>query len=553
MIYVQNLVKRLGGKAVLDHVSYHFPEGEHIALVGDNGTGKSTFLNILCGLDEADEGTMIKPKGLILGYLPQEPNPHPASTVLGECLEGALRVKAIGRVRDRYLAEMAESYSDELYEAYDKAEAEFQALHGYEVESDAKKYLVGLGFSPQQFGQSPKELSGGWRMRLELAKILVNNPNFLILDEPTNHLDLPSLVWLETYLRSFEGTVLFVSHDRALLNRLATITLHLAYGSLTAYTGNYDQFMVQRDLTSAQTEAQLKGIQQKQAELQRFVDRFGAKASKAAQASSRQKMIDRLKEEENALKVPQAQRVISANLKIAAPSGKDVLKLVKGTVGYTTPIARNLSLSIQRGQRVAIIGANGVGKSTLVKTLANNLPLIQGELAFGHNVMLGYHAQNHLESLKPDATALENVTGANLELTEQMVRSLLGQFLLQKDDVFKKVGILSGGEKNRVSLCCLLARQANFLILDEPTNHLDMASADILAKTLSEFKGTILFVSHDRSFIDTVATHIFVVANATQSALFEGKLKDYEEVAERSGFPNILKGPLPGKTASGPC
>ena len=553
MIYVQNLVKRLGGKAVLDHVSYHFPQGEHIALVGDNGTGKSTFLNILCGLDEADEGTMIKPKGLVLGYLPQEPNPHPASTVLEECLEGAVRVKAIGRVRDRYLAEMAESYSDELYEAYDKAEAEFQTLQGYAVESDAKKYLVGLGFSSQQFGQSPKELSGGWRMRLELAKILVNNPNFLILDEPTNHLDLPSLVWLETYLQSFEGTVLFVSHDRALLNRLATITLHLAYGSLTAYTGNYDQFMVQRDLTSAQTEAQLKGIQQKQAELQRFVDRFGAKASKAAQASSRQKMIDRLKEEENALKVPQAQRVISANLKIAAPSGKEVLKLVKGAVGYATPIARNLSLSIQRGQRVAIIGANGVGKSTLVKTLANNLPLIQGELAFGHNVMLGYHAQNHLESLKPDATALENVTGANLELTEQMVRSLLGQFLLQKDDVFKKVGILSGGEKNRVSLCCLLARQANFLILDEPTNHLDMASADILAKTLSEFKGAILFVSHDRSFIDTVATHIFVVANANQSALFEGKLKDYEEVAERSGFPNILKGSLPGKTASGPC
>lgn len=542
MIYAQNLIKRLGGKAVLDDVSYHFPQGEHIALVGDNGAGKSTLLNILCDLDEADEGTLIRPKGLVLGYLPQEPSPSPEATVLAECLEGAVRVRAIGKIRDRYLAEMSESYSDELYEAYDKAEAEFQALNGYEVESEAKKYLVGLGFSTTQFDQSPLELSGGWRMRLELAKILVNNPNFLILDEPTNHLDLPSLVWLENYLQTFEGTLLFVSHDRALLNRLSTITLHLQRGSLTPYTGNYDQFVVQRDLLSTQTEAQAKGLQQKQAELQRFVDRFGAKASKAAQAQSRQKQIDKLKEEENSLKLPQAQRVISANLKIASPSGKQVLKMNKATVGYSSPIAKNINLSIQRGQRIAIIGANGVGKSTLVKTLASTLPLIQGELELGHNVMLGYHAQNHLDSLDAKGTALENVMRANPELSEQNVRSLLGQFLFQKDDVFKKVSVLSGGEKNRVSLCCLLAQQANFLILDEPTNHLDMSSADILASTLADFKGTILFVSHDRSFIDTVATHIFVVANANQSALFEGKLKDYEEVAERSGFPNILKG-----------
>jgi len=310
---------------------------------------------------------------------------------------------------------------------------------------------------------------------------------------------------------------------------------------LTAYTGNYDQFVAQRDLINTQTEAQAKGLQNKQAELQKFVDRFGAKASKAAQAQSRQKMIDKLKEEEKSLKLPQAQRVISADLKIASPSGKQVLKLNKAAVGYSSPVAKNLSLSLQRGQRVAIIGANGIGKSTLVKTLANCLPLLQGELELGHNVMLGYHAQNHLDSLDAQETALENVLRSNTELSEQTVRSLLGQFLIQKDEVFKKVSVLSGGEKNRVSLCCLLAQQANFLILDEPTNHLDMSSADILANTLADFKGTILFVSHDRAFIDTVATHIFVVANANQSALFEGKLKDYEEVAERSGFPNILK------------
>lgn len=541
MIYVQNIVKRLGGKTLLDHVSYHFPQGEHIALIGDNGAGKSTFLNMLCDLEEVDEGTLVKPKGLVLGYLPQEPNPNPEETVLAECLEGAVRVRSIGKIRDGYLAEMGESYSDELYAAYEKAEEEFQSLNGYEVESSAKKYLVGLGFSTTQFDQSPQELSGGWRMRLELAKILVNNPNFLILDEPTNHLDLPSLVWLENYLQNFEGTLLFVSHDRALLNRLSTITLHLANAQLTAYTGNYDQFLAQKELTDLQTEAQAKGLQQKQADLQKFVDRFGAKASKAAQASSRQKMIDRLKEEEKSLKLPQQKRVISANLKMAMSSGREVLKLRKATVGYTSAIARHLNLSIQRGQRIAIIGANGIGKSTLVKTLAGKLALKEGELEFGHNVMLGYHAQNHLDDLNAQETVLENVVRANPELSEQMVRSLLGQFLLQKDDVFKKVGVLSGGEKNRVSLCCLLAQQANFLILDEPTNHLDMSSAEILANTLADFKGTILFVSHDRTFIDRVATHIFVVANATQNCLFEGKLADYEEAADRSGFPNILK------------
>lgn len=541
MIYIQNIIKRLGGKTVLNDISYHFPEGEHIALVGENGAGKSTLLNILCGLDEADEGTLIKPKTLVLGYLPQEPNPNPAETVLEECLEGATRVKSVGQVRDKYLAEMSESYSDERFEAYEKAEHEFQALGGYEVESDAKKYLVGLGFSTAQFEQSPKELSGGWRMRLELAKILINKPNFLILDEPTNHLDLPSLIWLENYLQNFAGTLLFVSHDRALLNRLSTITLHLIQGTLTPYTGNFDQFEAQKELMDTQTEAQAKGLQQKQAHLQKFVDRFGAKASKAAQAQSRQKQIDKLKAEASALNLPKTQRVISANLQIASPSGRDVLKLHKATVGYTSPIVRQVSLSVQRGQRVAIIGSNGIGKSTIVKTLANALPLMDGELQFGHNVLMGYHAQNHLDSLDLQASVLENVMEANRELSEQSVRSLLGQFLLQRDDVFKKVSVLSGGEKNRVSLCCLLSKQANFLILDEPTNHLDMASADILANTLAQFKGTILFVSHDRAFIDTVATHIFVVADAHKSALFEGKLKDYEEVAERSGFPNILK------------
>jgi ATP-binding cassette subfamily F protein 3 len=542
MIYVQNFVKRLGGKIVLDHISYHFPEGKHIALVGDNGAGKSTFLNILCGLDEVDEGTMIKPKGLVLGYLPQEPNPNPAATVLEECLEGATLVRAAGKVRDGYLKQMEKDYSDDLYEAYDKAESEFQNLKGYEVESDAKKYLVGLGFSAAQLEQPPRELSGGWRMRLELARILVNNPNFLILDEPTNHLDLPSLVWLENYLQSFQGTVLFVSHDRALLNRLADITLHLTYGSLTGYVGNYDQFLVQRDAATLQTEAQVKGLQQRQADLQRFVDRFGAKASKATQAASRQKMIERLKQEEKSLKIPPAHRVISGNLAIASSSGKEVLKLVEATVGYISPIARNLSLSIGRGQRVAIIGANGIGKSTLVKTLSGNLPLLSGKLEFGYNVTVGYHAQNHLDNLDQKGTALENVLLANPQLNEQAVRSLLGQFLIQKEEVFKKVSVLSGGEKNRVSLCCLLARQANFLILDEPTNHLDMSSSDILATQLADFKGTILFVSHDRTFIDAVATHIFVVADSNHSALFEGKLADYEIAAERSKFPNILKG-----------
>jgi ATP-binding cassette subfamily F protein 3 len=541
MIYLQNLSKRYGGKHLLSNVTYHFPEGEHIALVGANGVGKTTLLDMITGLEEWDDGQIIKTANLKLGYLPQEPNPSPLPTILEECMQGASWLYALQTKRDTILQQMETSYSEELFYEYEKIEAAYLQQGGYALESEAKKFLHGLGFSAAQFDENPKSLSGGWRMRLELARLLLNKPNFLILDEPTNHLDLPSMIWLEDYLKTFEGTILFVSHDQDLLNRLSSFTLHLQGGNLTPYKGNFDSFLEQRELNQMQNAAEAKNIQNRYAHIEKFVERFRAKASKASQVRSRLKMMERLKALENNIQQEESLEEISLELKVQEPSGRQVLTLKEASIGYNKPLSKGLNLKIERGQKVAIIGANGIGKSTLLKSIMGHLPFLQGELTLGHNVQVSYFAQDQLDFLELKATVLENVLASNSTVSEREARSLLGGFLFQKDDVFKKVSVLSGGEKSRVGLCCLLMQKGNFLILDEPTNHLDMSSASILAQALSGFDGSLLFVSHNRSFINQVATHIFAMTASGRSRLFEGQLDDYETLAAKAGFPNVLK------------
>lgn len=541
MILVQNLTKKFGHRFILNDVSYHFPERERIALVGANGAGKSTLLNIICQLDEAESGQIIKPKKMVLGYLPQEPNPHPQETVLEECLEGAHALRDLEKRRDAALELMGQDYTDEHYFAYEKLEAEFQERGGYGLAADVKGLLIGLGFTQDHLERSPLELSGGWRMRLELAKVLINKPDFLILDEPTNHLDLPSLIWLEQFLQTFKGTLLFVSHDRDLLNRLATITLHLFNQKLTAYKGNFDAFLEQYEQRQLLNTSEIKNIQNQYAHIEKFVDRFRAKPTKAAQVRSRLKMLSRLRGLEESIQIDQDPSEVSIQLSNKNPSGKHVLSLKDVAIGYTKPLARKLSLKVERGQKIAIIGANGIGKSTLLKSIIQQIPFLNGEAQLGHNVHIGYHAQEQLDYLDENKTALENVLATNPEISEQRARSLLGGFLLRGDDVFKKLSILSGGEKNRVGLCCLIVQNANFLVLDEPTNHLDMSSANILANALGDFEGTVLFVSHNRAFINDVATHIFAMTADGRGGLFEGTLADYEAQAELAGFPNVLR------------
>ncbi len=540
MLAIENLHKSFGARTVLDNVNYRFPDGEKIALVGANGAGKTTLLNILCGLESIDGGRILSSQGLRLGYLPQEPEADPEPTVLEECVAGHRTLSVLKRSMDDALGRLGQDSSEANLAAFEKAESLYRQAGGYSLESRASSILGGLGFGPEKCAMAPRSLSGGWRMRLELAKVFLNEPDVLILDEPTNHLDLPSLVWVERYLQTFRGTLLFVSHDRALLNRLATATLYLAHGQLRAYKGNFDAMLEQREIEAEQIEARRANLEMQREHLESFVERFGAKATKAAQAQSKAKQIERIRALENDLKVEAADQTLVFRLPPAPPAGREILRVKDLSIGYHQALASGLQLLVEKGSRIAIIGSNGIGKSTFLKTIAGKIPALSGSFEFGHNVKPAYFAQNQEDTLRFEATILANVLDVRADLGEKDARRILGSFLFTGDDVFKPVKVLSGGEKARVALCRSLLEQANFLVLDEPTNHLDMTSVEILIEGLKSYDGTLMFVSHDRNFIDSLATHIFVMLPDGRSALFHGQLDDYQNLAAQQNFPNVL-------------
>ena len=542
MLALENIHKNFGSRTVLDQVSYRFPDGEKVALVGANGAGKTTLLNILCGLETVDAGRIISSQGLKLGYLPQEPDPHPQATVLLECMAGHREIFGLKICMEASLETLQTDSSEPQLLAYEKAETQFSQAGGYSLEAKASGILHGLGFNPQQIFHSPLDLSGGWRMRLELAKVFLNEPDVLILDEPTNHLDLPSLIWVEKYLQSYRGTLLFVSHDRSLLNRLATITLYLSHGQLKSYRGNFDSLLEQREQEDAQMDARRQNLERQREQLETFVDRFGAKASKARQAQSKMKQIAKLRSLENDLDPSAQDQTFHLTLPPAPACGRDVLLVKALSIGYSKPLAVDINLLMDRGARIAIIGSNGIGKSTFLKTVAGQLPALAGEIKLGHQAKLGYFAQNHAEILDLNKNILENILSTRPDMGEREGRQVLGSFLFSGDDVFKTVKVLSGGEKARVALCRSLLLQSNLLLLDEPTNHLDMSSVEVLIEGLSAYSGSILFVSHDRTFIEALASHIFVMLPDGRSALFHGKLEDYQRLAAQQGFPNVLDG-----------
>lgn len=511
MIIVQNLNKSFGDKVVIRDFSYHFPSNANIGIVGPNGAGKTTLLNIITGIEEHNSGEVIIPKNCVVGYLPQSPSPTPLPTILEECVSGNQTLIDIRKKLNDSLKKMEESYSDEIFNEYESFEKEFSNKGGYALEAEAKGILVGLGFETIQFNQPPLELSGGWRMRLELAKLLINNPNFLILDEPTNHLDLPSLTWFEGYLKSFKGTLLFVSHDREFLNNLSDKILYISNGNLKIYNGTFDDFVEQKEENIKLVKKQLETIKRKQNHLQDFVDRFRYKSSKAKQAQSKLKIIDRLKKMEERLDIDTSEEKTVFKIEIEKQSGKVVLDIKEAAIGYDNIILKDkINLRIFRGNKIAIIGTNGIGKSTLLKTIVNEIPLISGNITLGNNVSIGYYAQSQLDILDPRLTALENILTLSKNLTQQQARSILGNMLIKRDDVNKQVKVLSGGEKSKVAIAAILSQKNNFLILDEPTNHLDMSSIEALSQTLKEYNGTLLVVSHNRSFINSFASHLLI-------------------------------------------
>ncbi|MDR1207854.1 MAG: ATP-binding cassette domain-containing protein [Holosporales bacterium] len=510
VIIIQNLSKHFGSKAIVNDFSYNFPKNANISLIGANGAGKTTFLNMICKLEDPDAGIITIPKDCVLAYLPQSPNETPEETILKECISGHQTLSVLGARRDKVLEAMTANYSEESFAAYEIAEHEFADKGGYALESDAKGILVGLGFETSQFNQSPLVLSGGWRMRVELAKLLINNPNFLILDEPTNHLDLPSLTWLEQYLKSFAGTLLFVSHDRDFLNNLSEITIHMQNGLARVYNGDFDSFLQQKAERAEQTRREKLSLQRKQDHMQAFVDRFRAKATKARQAQSRIKMIERLKAIEAKLGDEDADKKAHFNMTVDKPSGRIVLDVKNASIGYgDTILNKNIGIKILRGQKIAIIGANGIGKSTFLKSIVGEIPYISGEHEWGTNVTVGYYSQDQLDLLNKDENVLNNVTALAPKATMQQIRALLGSLLITNDDVQKSVKVLSGGERSKVVIAALLAQKNNFLILDEPTNHLDMSSVEMLSSALESYNGTVLLVSHNRAFINAFATQIF--------------------------------------------
>lgn len=519
MLHINNLSKSFNSRFVLKNVTYNFPSSGIIALIGVNGAGKSTLLNILCNLDEPDLGSVSKPKAARIGYLPQDPSPYPLDTILSECMGGRKELYNIKLEMDQITETMATDYTDEKYERFERLEHLYRSMNGYSFEDDTMKLLIGLGFKEDQMIDHPSTLSGGWRMRLELGKLLNDSPDFIIMDEPTNHLDLPAIIWLEEYLHKYRGTVLFVSHDESLLNRLPNRILHLKNASLTEYYGNYDEFLEQYELREAGKIAELKMLSNKIQSMQRFVDRFKAKPSKAAQARSRMKMIAKLERETSGIVLDDADSEIRVRIPLTQKSGKDIVHLDNCMIGYGAPLLKNVSLFVSRGNKIAIIGTNGLGKSTLIKTIIGKLPLLSGEIRLGHNVKIGYYAQDQQESLDPNKSALENLKETAPKMTEMAMRSLLGAFLFRGDDIHKKASILSGGEKSRLSLAILLACDANFLLLDEPTNHLDMLSIEVLSDALVHYQGTVMFVSHNRTFINSVATHILEVMSGGRCIL----------------------------------
>ena len=470
MLSVSALEKTYAGRTLFSDVGFSIIRGDRIGLVGPNGAGKSTLFSILLGETTPDSGRVMWEKGASIGFLPQESAPVGNETVLSLALS--------------HVPEHSR----------------------WEAEPKAKRILRGLAFRESDFDRSAKTLSGGWVMRAHLARLLVQEPDLLLLDEPTNHLDLESLIWFQDYLQGYPGSILMISHDREFLNVLTDSILEIARSKIFRYTGNYDSYLEQKVSREQQHEAAYANQQREIAKLQNFVDRFKAKASKASSAQSKMKLIDKL----DVLDAPETrEKTVQFRFPQPQRSGQRVITMKGVDFSYgTTPVYQGLDFELDRGARTVLVGPNGAGKSTLLKLLAGALHPKGGTRELGYNVKLGYFAQYRMDTLNPKHTVLQSALDMDRPVPEVAARSILGSFLFRNDDVFKPVGILSGGEKSRLALVKLLLDPPNFLLMDEPTTHLDMGSIDALIGALSQFEGTLVFISHDVHFIRAMARNV---------------------------------------------
>jgi ATP-binding cassette subfamily F protein 3 len=520
VLQLQNIQLYFGERALLRDASFIVNPGERVALTGPNGAGKSTLLRIIAGEQEADAGAIHLSGTSTIGYLPQDGvDPDPGLTVFEETERAFQEILDLRQREEQLRARLSKMGNDEssgedrdedgdedgandaLLNEYGMVQTKLENAGHYTLQSDIERVLSGLGFRPSDLTRSTTEFSGGWLMRIALAKLLLRRPTYLLLDEPTNHLDIESLQWLESFMKTYDGALIIVSHDKAFLNSVTTRTLHVKHGDIRDYAGNYSFFerkaAEERELLLKKAENQKKELE----ETRRFIERFRYKATKAKQVQSRIRQLEKIEE----IRVDEETAELSFQFPAAERSGRVVLELSSVTKRYgNLTVFENLDLAFERGDKIAVVGPNGAGKSTLIQILAGVLPVSGGTCTLGHNVIPGYFAQHQAEELDPKKTALEEMQSVPGGHSDTRLRTLLGCFLFAGDDVFKPVKVLSGGERSRLALAKMLLNPGNFLIFDEPTNHLDMQSKAILRQALQQFDGTLLIVSHDRDFLDPI-------------------------------------------------
>ncbi len=527
MISINNLTFEIGSRALYDEANWHIKPGDKAGLIGANGTGKSTLLKLIVGEYAPTSGTISMAKDLKLGYLNQDLlSYHSEKSILHVAMEAFERQNQLHTEIENLLKKLETDYSDEILNKLSDKQTEFEALDGYSIEFRAHEILAGLGFSEEEQKRPLATFSGGWRMRVMLARILLQAPDILLLDEPTNHLDLPSIKWLETYLQSFEGAIVIVSHDRYFLDRIINKTVESRKGKLTLYAGNYSFYLEEKSLREEIQGNQYKNQQAKIKQEERLIERFRSKASKAKMVQSRIKALDRM---EKVDEVDDDNPEVNFSFKFSKPSGRHVVTMENISKSYpNVEILENTNGLIEKGDKIALIGANGKGKSTLLRIVADADSEFEGKSIKGHNVSQTFFAQHQLEALHLENSILQELVAFAPKHTETELRSILGSFLFTGDDVFKKIKVLSGGEKSRVALAKALTADANFLVLDEPTNHLDMASVNILIQAMQQYEGTLIVVSHDRYFLEHVANKIWFIEDK-EIKEYPGTYQEYEE------------------------
>jgi ATP-binding cassette subfamily F protein 3 len=542
MIHLSGAGKGFGSKVLFEDLNWVIGPEERVGLVGANGTGKSTLLKILAGLEPLDYGSISSAKSVTTGYLPQDGMSLSGRTVLQECLSAFGPLLEIEKEMETLTHRMGEldPKSEEyrqVTDRYHRIETEYQRCDGYSLEAQTSAVLNGLGFSTEDANRPTEEFSGGWQMRIALAKLLLLKPNLLLLDEPTNHLDLEARNWLEQYLRDYPGSFVLVSHDRYFLDVTINRILELWNRRAYFYPGNYDRYLTQKEDRRIQLESAYKNQKDRIDHLEAFINRFRYQATKAKQVQSRIKELDKIER----IEIPPEEKTIHFSFPQPPQSGRTVAEFKGVAKSYGEKrVFEKVSFIINRGDRIALVGINGAGKSTLIKLLAGAEAPTAGEFRLGHNVQVDYFAQDQYKALDPTARLLDDLTSvAPTALSDQTrLRGLLGCFLFSDDDVFKRIGVLSGGERNRYALARMLLVPPNFLLLDEPTNHLDLRAKDVLLEALQQYKGTVVFVSHDRYFIDKLATRVFEIEHGVLQD-YPGNYEDYLWQKEHHGAAQI--------------